>query len=222
MVGLTWEFHNQCQQRFLTEGHLKMLFCLALSLLGGALETLRAQSSQEAIDALLSEAGSLSWLPTCVAVVNQTLGWDFSDVSTSGGVVGLASLAPSTARADVITPGKGWSDVLVLQATLDLLYGIYSLCRFSSNEALSHACRQSLVDISAIKGDVFLDEAARSAFLDHSLLSVFALVPSVREHEYVDLALILLRLMSNFQAKAHILKSIFFSDFEQKVHQGAH
>ena len=206
MVGLTWEFHNQCQQRFHAEGHLKMLFRLALSLLGGALETLRAQSSQEAIDALLSEAGSLNWLCTCVAVVNQTLGWDFSDASTCGAVVGLASLAPSTARADVITPGKAWSDVLVVQATLDLLYGIYSVCRFSRNEALSHACRQSLVHISAIKGDVFADQAARSAFLDHSLLSVLALVPSVREHEYVDLALILLRLMSNFQAKAHILK----------------
>jgi hypothetical protein len=29
----------------------------------------------------------------------------------------------------------------------------------------------------------------------------------VREHEYVDLALIILRLMSNFQAKALFLKS---------------
>jgi hypothetical protein len=202
VVGLSWEFHNQCQQRFHAEGHLKMLFRLALSLLGGALETLRAQSSQEAIDQLLSEAGTLSWLGTCVAVVNQTLSWDFSDASTSSGVVGLSSLAPSTARADVILPGKGWSDVLVQQTTLDLLYGVYSLCRFSRDDALAHACRQSLVDISAIKGDVFPDQAARSAFLDHSLLCVLALVPSVREHEYVDLALIILRLMSNFQAKA--------------------
>ncbi len=202
MVGLSWEFHSQCQQRFHAEGHLKMLFRLALSLLGGALETLRAQSSQEAIDQLLTETGALSWLGTCVAVVNQTLNWDFCDASTCSGVVGLTSLTPSTARADVIMPGKGWSDVLVQQGTLDLLYAVYSLCRFSRDDALAHACRQSLVDISAIKGDVFPDQAARSAFLDHSLQCVLALVPAVREHEFVDLARIILRLMCNFQAKA--------------------
>ena len=36
----------------------------------------------------------------------------------------------------------GWSDVLVQQSTLDLLYALYSVCRFSSNTSLSHACRQ--------------------------------------------------------------------------------
>jgi hypothetical protein len=202
VVGLSWEFHNQCQQRFHQEGHLKMLFRLSLSLLGNAVETLRAQPSQQEIDRLLSEGGALSWVATCVEVVNQTLGWDFSDPSASGGVVGLSSLAPSSGRADAIMPGKAWSDVLVQQSTLDLLYALYAVCRFSGNSALSHSCRQCLVDVSAIKGDVFPDENARLAYLDHSLQSVLSLVGTVSEAEYVDVALIILRLVTNFQANS--------------------
>lgn len=127
VVGLSWEFHNQCQQRFHAEGHLKMLFRLSLQLLGGALETLRGQASQHVMDQLLAEGGALSWVGTCVAVINQTLSWDFSDPSASGGVVALSSLAPSSGRADVITPGKGWSDVLVHVLLVRVLFLIISV-----------------------------------------------------------------------------------------------
>ena len=203
VVGLSWEFHNQCQQRFLAEGHLKTFFCLSLNLLGGAVETLRAQPSQQDIDKLLGDAGELVWVSTCVSVVNQTLNWDFSgSASSSSGVVGLASLAPNGGRADVIAPGQGWSDVLVQQSTLDLIYALYAVCRFSSNGTISHACRQSLVDMAAIKGDVFPDENARSAYLDYTLQSVLNLMSAVSESEYVDVALILLRLITNFGPSA--------------------
>jgi hypothetical protein len=52
-------------------------------------------------------------------------------------------------------------------------------CRFSSNANLAHACRQTLVNVSAIKGDVFPDESARLGYLDHSLQSVLQLAASV-------------------------------------------
>ena len=191
-AGLSWEFHDHCQKRFHAEGHLKMIFRLALTLLGSAIEMLSKQGSQQEIDQLLSETGGLSWVHTCVKVVNQTLSWDFSDMSsTSSGVAGLTSLAPNSGRADVITPGKGWSDVLVHQSTLDLLYSLYAGCRFSSNSALSHLCRQCLVDVSAIKGDVFPDESARLAYLDYSLQSVLNLVHKVSDSKDLHIACIL-------------------------------
>ena len=55
------------------------------------------------------------------------------------------------------------------------------------------------MDVSAIKGDVFPDENARLAYLDHSLQSVLRLVGNVSDAEYVDVALIALRLVTNFQ-----------------------
>ena len=95
--------------------------------------------------------------------------------------MGLASLAPNGGRADVIAPGQGWSDVLVQQSTLDLIYALYAVCRFSSNGTIAHACRQSLVDMAAIKGDVFPDENARSAYLDYTLQSVLNLMSAVSD-----------------------------------------
>ena len=64
------------------------------------------------------------------------------------------------------------------------------------------------MDVSAIKGDVFPDENARMAYLDHSLQSVLQLVGNVSDAEYVDVALIVLRLVTNFQVcdiRTHIL-----------------
>ena len=103
-VGLSWEFHNQCHHRFHAEGHLKMLFRLALTLLGGGVETLRAQSLQQEIDRLLSDAGECHWVGACVDIVNQTLSWDFSDTSSTGSVAGLKSMSRVAEELNLVLP----------------------------------------------------------------------------------------------------------------------
>ncbi|EKX40787.1 hypothetical protein GUITHDRAFT_113055 [Guillardia theta CCMP2712] len=203
VVGLTWEIHHQCQQRFHAEGHLKTFFTLAMSMIAASLDFLKHH--QKDIDALTSSSGSHHWLIHCVEVINQSLNWDFTDAQAKGGVVG--SFAPSlNGRNDVITPGAAWRDVFVQGSTLDLFYSLYATCRGSSN--MAHVARQCLVDLAAIRGDVFPDDASRTMYLDHSLNSILALISAhSNDSEFVDVALILLRLVRNFQASTLVRSS---------------
>ena len=157
IVGLSWEFHNKSQQRFNQDGHLKFFFSLLLSLISASLERLRA--GQADIQSLTLPGAPLAWLSPCVAAINHMLSWDFSDAEAKGGVLGSLK----SGRGDVITPGAAWRDVFMQASTIDLFYNCFAVCRV--HPMLGHALRQCLVDLAAIRGDVFPDDGARQGAL---------------------------------------------------------
>jgi len=193
IVGLSWEFHHKSQQRFHQEGHLKLFFSLLLSLLSASIDNLRAVQAD--IQNVTLPGAPLAWLSPCIAAVNHMLSWDFTDAEAKGGVLGSLK----SGRGDVITPGVAWRDIFMQPSTIDLIYSCFAVCRH--HQMLGHALRQCLVDLAAIRGDVFPDDAARQAYFQHSLRSVLQLVGTEQhEHEFVDVSLILLRLVTNFKA----------------------
>jgi hypothetical protein len=136
------------------DGHLKAIFIMMMSLLHSSFDELRALQAAGGFASAVDSSGSFSWVEPCIAVLNLVFSWDFSDQEDKAGVI----RALSVNRGEIITPGPLWRDVLVQPATIDLFYSLHSLCR--ENQKLGHEVRQCLVDLAAIRGDVFADEVS--------------------------------------------------------------
>jgi hypothetical protein len=136
------------------DGHLKAIFVMMMSLLHSSFDDLRALQAAGGLASAVESSGPFSWVEPCIAVLNLIFSWDFSEQEDKAGVMSALSVN----RGEIITPGPLWRDVLVQPATIDLFYSLHSLCR--ENHKLGHEVRQCLVDLAAIRGDVFADEVS--------------------------------------------------------------
>ncbi|RUS18081.1 hypothetical protein BC937DRAFT_89166 [Endogone sp. FLAS-F59071] len=180
-VGLSWEFHHRCKVAFETHFLLR-LFELTLT-------TLHKQLSYEQHAQDLATGGRGVTAPLenlllreSVVLAEKILQWEFETAVDEGGRILAGTFAKQAIEEDEVFSAatrrsaafpKTWRGVVANREVLWLFFTLYTLAQ--EDTVMSHRCRQCLIQLSGLKGELFeSDHAAKeyAGIMMHGLLKL--------------------------------------------------